>query len=153
MLAAGSEPDISREGVMVMDMGLHAIPTLVEPQQMIQVLVPGVEERARHLPPLATFGRLMPGTPFCMLPHLPICVHMPYACYQGPCVAIYTCCQHKLFRQAMQASQQVCLHLGTVINGMCFATQHMLQSTCCCTTTHTKSSCFRALARTSTCQE
>ena len=46
---------------MVMDMGLHAIPTLVEPQQMIQVLIPGVEERARHLPPLASFGRLMPG--------------------------------------------------------------------------------------------
>ena len=46
---------------MVMDMGLHAIPTLVEPQQMIQVLIPGVEEQARHLPPLASFGRLMPG--------------------------------------------------------------------------------------------
>lgn len=50
---------------MVMDMGLHAIPTLVEPQQMIQVLVPGVEERARHLPPLNTFGRLMPGRLTC----------------------------------------------------------------------------------------
>lgn len=46
---------------MVMDMGLHAIPTLVEPQQMIQVLIPGVEERARHLPPLTSIGRLMPG--------------------------------------------------------------------------------------------
>ena len=46
---------------MVMDMGLHAIPTLVEPQQIIQVLIPGVEERARHLPPLTSFSRLMPG--------------------------------------------------------------------------------------------
>ena len=79
----GSEPDISREGVMVMDMGLHAIPTLVEPQQMIQVLIPGVEERARHLPPLASFGRLMPGMLRAHLPpHLPICVHMPYVCIQ-----------------------------------------------------------------------
>lgn len=46
---------------MVMDMGLHAIPTLVEPQQIIQVLIPGVEERARHLPPLTSSGRLTPG--------------------------------------------------------------------------------------------
>ena len=46
---------------MVMDMGLHAIPTLVEPQQIIQILVPGVEERARHLPPLTSSSRLMPG--------------------------------------------------------------------------------------------
>lgn len=46
---------------MVMDMGLHAIPTLVEPQQIIQVLIPGVEERARHLPPLMSSSRLMPG--------------------------------------------------------------------------------------------
>ena len=60
-LYAGSEPDNTREGVMVMDMGLHAIPTLVEPQQIIQVLVPGVEERARHLPPLTSSSRLMPG--------------------------------------------------------------------------------------------
>lgn len=52
---------------MVMDMGLHAIPTLVEPQQMVQVLIPGVEERARHLPPLASFGRLMPGMPAILL--------------------------------------------------------------------------------------
>ncbi|DBA86983.1 TPA: hypothetical protein ACH3X2_000365 [Trebouxia sp. C0005] len=57
----GSEPDNTREGVMVMDMGLHAIPTLVEPQQIIQVLIPGVEERARHLPPLMSSSRLMPG--------------------------------------------------------------------------------------------
>lgn len=46
---------------MVMDMGLHAIPTLVEPQQIIQILIPGVEERARHLPPLTSSSRLMPG--------------------------------------------------------------------------------------------
>ena len=46
---------------MVMDMGLHAIPTLVEPQQIIQILIPGVEERARHLPPLTSTNRLMPG--------------------------------------------------------------------------------------------
>ena len=44
-----------------MDMGLHAIPTLVEPQQIIQILIPGVEERARHLPPLTSSSRLMPG--------------------------------------------------------------------------------------------
>jgi len=61
IVAAGSEPDNTREGVMVMDMGLHAIPTLVEPQQIIQVLIPGVEERARHLPPLMSSSRLMPG--------------------------------------------------------------------------------------------
>lgn len=60
---AGSEPDTTREGVMVMDMGLHAIPTMVEPQQIIEVLIPGVEERARHLPPLTSSGRLMPGRP------------------------------------------------------------------------------------------
>ena len=60
-MPVGSEPDNTREGVMVMDMGLHAIPTLVEPQQIIQVLIPGVEERARHLPPLMSSSRLMPG--------------------------------------------------------------------------------------------
>ncbi len=61
IMPVGSEPDNTREGVMVMDMGLHAIPTLVEPQQIIQVLIPGVEERARHLPPLMSSSRLMPG--------------------------------------------------------------------------------------------
>ena len=64
---AGSEPDNTREGVMVMDMGLHAIPTLVEPQQIIQILIPGVEERARHLPPLTSTSRLMPGHSTCCL--------------------------------------------------------------------------------------
>ena len=67
-MPVGSEPDNTREGVMVMDMGLHAIPTLVEPQQIIQVLIPGVEERARHLPPLMSSSRLMPGEYLALLP-------------------------------------------------------------------------------------
>ncbi|KAK9828712.1 hypothetical protein WJX72_001669 [[Myrmecia] bisecta] len=50
-----------REGVMVIDMGLHLLPGLQEPQQLHQVLVPGLQERARLLPPLLSIKQISPG--------------------------------------------------------------------------------------------
>ncbi len=55
------DPQSARGGVMVMDMGLHVVPGLPEPQQLQQILPPGLEERARHVPPLRTTRQLMPG--------------------------------------------------------------------------------------------
>ena len=46
---------------MVMDMGLHVVPGLHEAQQLQQILPPGLEERARHVPPLRTTRQIMPG--------------------------------------------------------------------------------------------
>eukprot|EP00891_Asterochloris_glomerata_P003990 jgi/Astpho2/3990/Aster-x0182 len=41
-------------------MGVYAVATLTEPQQLHQILVPGLE-RARHLPPLMAISQLAPG--------------------------------------------------------------------------------------------
>ncbi len=46
---------------MVVDMGLHLLTGLPEAQQLHQVLVPGLQERARRLPPLQSAQQLSPG--------------------------------------------------------------------------------------------
>lgn len=38
--------------VRVVDMGMHVLPSLPGLHLIVQLLVPGLEERAHHLPPL-----------------------------------------------------------------------------------------------------
>ena len=47
--------------LVVMDMGTHVFKDLPEPNQLYQVLAPGLEERARVVPPLSTSEQLSPG--------------------------------------------------------------------------------------------
>eukprot|EP00891_Asterochloris_glomerata_P005056 jgi/Astpho2/5056/fgenesh1_pg.00071_%23_35_t len=47
--------------LVVMDMGTHVFKDLPEPKQLYQVLAPGLEERARVVPPLSTSEQLSPG--------------------------------------------------------------------------------------------
>ncbi|KAK9805480.1 hypothetical protein WJX72_000629 [[Myrmecia] bisecta] len=51
----------NREGITVVDMGLHQLARSTEPQQLHQILVPGILDRARHLPPLMSVKQLSPG--------------------------------------------------------------------------------------------
>ena len=44
-----------------MDMGTHVFKDLPEPKQLYQALAPGLEERARVVPPLSTSEQLTPG--------------------------------------------------------------------------------------------
>ena len=48
-----------------MDMGTHVFHDLPEPKQLFQILVPGLEERARMLPKLSTAEQLSPGKQLC----------------------------------------------------------------------------------------
>ena len=48
-----------------MDMGMHVFHDLPEPKQLFQILVPGLEERARMLPKLSTAEQLSPGEQVC----------------------------------------------------------------------------------------
>ena len=45
----------------MMDMGQHAIQDLPEPKQLYQVLVPGLEDRARICPEIITFEQITTG--------------------------------------------------------------------------------------------
>ena len=49
------------ENVIFMDMGQHAISDWLEPQLLHQVLVPGLEDRARLTPDLNTFEQITTG--------------------------------------------------------------------------------------------
>ena len=42
-------------------MGTHVFKDLPEPKQLYQALAPGLEERARVVPPLSTSEQLSPG--------------------------------------------------------------------------------------------
>eukprot|EP00878_Enallax_costatus_P015388 GHUV01016119.1.p1 GENE.GHUV01016119.1~~GHUV01016119.1.p1 ORF type:complete len:570 (+),score=146.72 GHUV01016119.1:1073-2782(+) len=47
--------------VMVLDMGIHKLPGIAEPLQLITVLPPGLEARAHFYPPLCTQQQQTPG--------------------------------------------------------------------------------------------
>ena len=49
-------------GLIVIDMGSHILPKVPGAQLLIQIAVPGLEERARCLPPLRS-KELTPGKP------------------------------------------------------------------------------------------
>ena len=51
------------ENVILMDMGQHAIKEWPEPQLLYQVLVPGLEDRARLAPEINTFEQITTGAP------------------------------------------------------------------------------------------
>ena len=48
-------------GLVVIDMGTHILPKIPNAQLLIQIAVPGLEERARCLPPLRC-KEMSPGT-------------------------------------------------------------------------------------------
>lgn len=47
---------------MVMDMGQHVVHDYDQPLTLHQVMVPGLEDRARSFPALTTARQLSPGT-------------------------------------------------------------------------------------------
>jgi len=49
------------ESLIFMDMGQHAIKDWPEPQLLYQVLIPGLEDRARLTPELNTFEQISTG--------------------------------------------------------------------------------------------
>ena len=49
---------------MVMDMGQHVVQDYAQPLTLHQILVPGLEDRARTFPGLSTAKQLSPGEPF-----------------------------------------------------------------------------------------
>ncbi len=49
------------ENVILMDMGQHAIREWPEPQLLHQVLIPGLEDRARLIPDINTFEQITTG--------------------------------------------------------------------------------------------
>ena len=49
-------------GLVVIDMGTHILPKIPNAQLLVQVAVPGLEERARCLPPLRS-KEMSPGRP------------------------------------------------------------------------------------------
>eukprot|EP00891_Asterochloris_glomerata_P003362 jgi/Astpho2/3362/Aster-04706 len=57
----GDKDDAGAGSLIVMDMGMHVFHDLPEPKQLFQILVPGLEERARMLPKLSTAEQLSPG--------------------------------------------------------------------------------------------
>ena len=57
------------ESLIFMDMGQHAIKDWPEPQLLHQVLVPGLEDRARLTPELNTFEQISTGV--CLSAALP----------------------------------------------------------------------------------
>ncbi|KAK9818038.1 hypothetical protein WJX72_006076 [[Myrmecia] bisecta] len=58
---AGDAEAAQQSSLMVMDMGTHVLKELEEPTQLHQILVPGLEERARMQPAISTVEQLAPG--------------------------------------------------------------------------------------------
>ena len=52
---------------MVMDMGQHVVQDYAQPLTLHQILVPGLEDRARAFPRLSTAKQLSPGERFLFL--------------------------------------------------------------------------------------
>ena len=70
---------------MIIDMGTHMLTGQVGSQNLLQVAVPGLEDRARTFPPLLGV-LLMPGK------HTADVVHSVFACVS---ICIYTCLEGK----------------------------------------------------------
>ena len=66
----GDKEDAGAASLIVMDMGMHVFHDLPEPKQLFQILVPGLEERARMLPKLSTAEQLSPGEQLCGAAHV-----------------------------------------------------------------------------------
>ena len=78
---AANPKSLEAHSLMVMDMGQHVVQDLAQPLTLHQILVPGLEDRARAFPPLSTARQLSPGTlpgPCCIPPAL--------------CAGSFSCC-------------------------------------------------------------
>lgn len=74
MLTVGYAPAATQQnagvpGLTVLDMGQHMLPKVAGAHLIVQVLVPGLEERAHAMPPLSSVA-MSPGE-HCALPVLP----------------------------------------------------------------------------------
>lgn len=58
---AANPKSLEAHSLMVMDMGQHVVQDLAQPLTLHQVLVPGLEDRARAFPPVSTVQQLSPG--------------------------------------------------------------------------------------------
>lgn len=59
---AANPKSLEAHSLMVMDMGQHVVQDLAQPLTLHQILVPGLEDRARAFPLLSTARQLSPGT-------------------------------------------------------------------------------------------
>jgi len=55
---------LESRSLMVMDMGQHMVQDYAQPLTLHQILVPGLEDRARTFPRLSTAKQLSPGEHF-----------------------------------------------------------------------------------------
>lgn len=55
-------------GLVLMDMGQHGLKDWPEPQPLHQVLVPGLEDRARQMPDLSTLEQITAGASLALTP-------------------------------------------------------------------------------------
>ena len=75
LLWACAEVRQEGSGLMVMDMGQHVVQDYPQPMSLHQVLLPGLEDRARAFPPLTSARQLAPG--LLPLPVTPLCPVLP----------------------------------------------------------------------------
>ena len=61
-VCAADPKGLGSHSLMVMDMGQHVVQDIAQPVTLHQILVPGLEDRARAFPPLSTTRQLSPGT-------------------------------------------------------------------------------------------
>lgn len=65
-LAAAEDGQVQSDSIRVIDMGTHLLSKLTGARLVVQLLIPGLEERARALPPLCSLhhtpgiGLIMP---------------------------------------------------------------------------------------------
>jgi hypothetical protein len=56
-----AQKGLESRSLMVMDMGQHVVQDYAQPLTLHQILVPGLEDRARTFPCLSTAKQLSPG--------------------------------------------------------------------------------------------
>ena len=59
-----AQKGLESRSLMVMDMGQHVVQDYAQPLPLHQILVPGLEDRARTFPALSTSKQLSPGQCF-----------------------------------------------------------------------------------------
>ena len=91
-------------------MGVHMLPKLTGMRLVVQLLVPGLEERARALPPLCSIHHTLGQHPSCLLPH---CYVRLKCCCGESTMSKLTRIQtqsHLRFPDFCQCSKACCMH-------------------------------------------
>ena len=74
---------------MVIDMGQHVVQDYAQPLTLHQVMVPGLEDRARAFPRLSTARQLSPGALCSCFGMHPLVIYVPYVCHVRACAAVH----------------------------------------------------------------